>query len=125
MFGAGGLLATQVFDVHGGQAAIVASVFGIAGAGIAGGLFAWLRRSESEEPFALGDLVGNSAYVSVGIPAGRYGSVMVHVEGQAHEFAATSSVEVPAGVTVRVTGVAGTGLMVMPADQAPPAADPQ
>jgi membrane protein implicated in regulation of membrane protease activity len=81
-------------------------------AALAGGLFAWLRRSESEEPFSLRDLVGDSGFVSVGIPAGRYGSVMVHAEGQAHEFAATSSVEIPAGVAVRIVGVAGTGLVV-------------
>jgi membrane protein implicated in regulation of membrane protease activity len=122
MFGAGGLLATQVFDVHGGQAAIIATVFGVAGAGLAGGLFAWLRRSESEEPFSLSDLVGDSGYVSVAIPAGRLGSVMVKAEGQSHEFAATSSVEVPAGATVRITGVGGTGLIVEPLNRTDPAA---
>lgn len=121
MFGAGGLVATQVFDLHGGQAAIVAAISGVAGAALAGGVFAWLRRSESEEPFSLGDLVGASGHVSVGIPAGRYGSVLVHAEGQAHEFAATSGAEVPAGTTVRITGVAGTGLIVEPATPATPA----
>jgi len=119
MFGAGGLLATQVLDVHGGQAAVFAAISGIVGATLAGGLFAWLKRSESEEPFSLKDLVGDTAYVSVGIPAGRYGSVLVHAEGQTHEFAATSTVEVPASVTVRVTGVAGTGLIVEPVDPVP------
>jgi membrane protein implicated in regulation of membrane protease activity len=122
MFGAGGLLATQVFDIHGGQAAVVAAVFGVAGAALAGGLFSWLRRSESEEPFSLQDLVGDVAYVSVGIPAGRYGSVLVKAEGQTHEFAATSSVEVAAGTSVRITAVAGTGFMVEPAGQAGEAA---
>jgi membrane protein implicated in regulation of membrane protease activity len=114
MFGAGGLLSTQVFDIHDGQAALVATVFGVAGAGMAGGLFAWLRRSESAEPFSLHDLVGESAYVAVSIPAGRYGSVLVHAEGQSHEFAATASSEVPAGTTVQIVGVAGTGLIVTP-----------
>lgn len=117
MFGAGGLLATQVLDIHGGQAALIAAISGVIGAALAGGLFAWLKRSESEEPFSLKDLVGGSAYVSVGIPAGRYGSVLVHAEGQTHEFAATSTVEVPSGATVRVTGVAGTGLIVERVDQ--------
>ena len=125
MFGAGGLLATQVFNIHGGQAALVASVFGIVGAGLAGGLFAWLRRSESAEPFSLKDLVGESAYVSVGIPAGRYGTVMVHAEGQAHEFAATSGAEVPSGSTVQVVGVAGTGLIVEAAQPAQPTPPPE
>ncbi len=114
MFGAGGLLATQVFDIHDGQAALVATVFGVVGAGIAGGLFAWLRRSESGEPFSLHDLVGDTAFVQVSIPAGRHGSVLVHAEGQSHEFAATASSEVAAGTTVRIVGVAGTGLIVAP-----------
>ena len=97
-------------------------MFGIVGAGLAGGLFAWLRRSESAEPFSLKDLVGESAYVSVAIPAGRYGTVLVHAEGQTHEFAATSGAEVPSGSTVQVVGVAGTGLIVEAAQPAQPAA---
>ncbi|MBA3236174.1 MAG: hypothetical protein H0T59_09320 [Chloroflexi bacterium] len=36
MFGVGGLFATQVLDVHAGQAAVVGSVFGVAGMGIGG-----------------------------------------------------------------------------------------
>ena len=47
MFGVGGLFATQVLDVHGGQAAIVGAVFGLAGMGIAYGLFSVLRRAEA------------------------------------------------------------------------------
>lgn len=123
MFGAGGLLSTQVFDIHDGEAALVATVFGVAGAGVAGGLFAWLRRSESAEPFSLHDLVGETAYVAVAIPAGRHGSVMVHAEGQSHEFAATASSEVPAGTTVRIVGVAGTGLIVTLEPAATPTGD--
>ena len=69
MFGAGGLFATQVLDLHGGQAAIVGVVAGVAGAALAGGLFGILKRSESGEPFKLADLVGDSVYVSVAIPA--------------------------------------------------------
>jgi hypothetical protein len=72
MFGAGGLFATQVLDVHGAQAAIIGVVAGIGGAALAGGLFGVLRRSESEEPFTLADLVGSTAYVAVGVPAGRW-----------------------------------------------------
>ena len=47
MFGAGGLFATQVLDVHGAQAAIIGVVSGIGGAALAGGLFGVLKRSES------------------------------------------------------------------------------
>jgi membrane protein implicated in regulation of membrane protease activity len=112
MFGAGGLFATQVLDLHGAQAAIVGVASGVAGAAFAGVLFSLLKRSESEEPFKIGDLVGGEAFVSVAIPANRYGSVLVKAEGQTHEFAATSERDIPAGRTVRVTGVAGTAVIV-------------
>jgi membrane-bound ClpP family serine protease len=112
MFGAGGLFATQVLDVHGAQAAIIGVVAGIGGAALAGGLFSVLRRSESEEPFTLADLVGSTAYVAVGVPAGRYGSVIVKAEGQTHEFSATADADIAAGRTVEIVGVAGTGLIV-------------
>jgi membrane protein implicated in regulation of membrane protease activity len=112
MFGAGGLFATQVLDVHGGQAALVGAVAGIGGAALAGGLFNALKRTESAEPFSIADLVGEDAYVSVAIPGGRYGSVLVKAEGQTHEFSATAHHDIDAGTTVRITGVAGTGVIV-------------
>lgn len=120
MFGVGGMFATQVLDLHGGQAAIVGTVFGLAGMGIAYGLFSVLRRSEAPEPFSLDDLIGDTAFVSVGIPVGRYGSVLVKKEGQTHEYSATSRAEIAAGSNVRVIGVAGNGLIVEAiADAAP------
>ncbi len=112
MFGAGGLFATQVMDVHGGQAAIVGVIAGLGGAGVAGALFGLLRRSESEEPFNLADLVGGTAYVSVAIPANRFGSVLVKAEGQTHEFAATADSDVAAGRTVSIVGIAGNAVIV-------------
>ena len=45
MFGAGGLFATQVLDVHGAQAAIVGVVSGIGGAALAGRP---VRRAQAE-----------------------------------------------------------------------------
>jgi membrane protein implicated in regulation of membrane protease activity len=112
MFGAGGLFATQVLDVHGAQAALVGVVAGIGGAALAGGLFSVLKRSESGEPFGLSDLVGDEAYVSVSIPAGRYGTVLIKKEGQTHEFGATSDADIAAGRTVLVSGIAGNNLIV-------------
>ena len=112
MFGVGGLFATQVLDVHGGQAAIWGAGFGLVGMGIAYGIFSALRRAEAPEPFSTKDLVGDDAYVQVAIPAGHYGSVLVKAEGQTHEFSATSSNDIPAGSVVKVTGVAGAGLIV-------------
>jgi membrane protein implicated in regulation of membrane protease activity len=112
MFGVGGLFATQVLDVHGGQAAIAGTGFGVVGMGVAYLLFGVLRRAEAPEPFSTRDLVGDDAFVAVGIPAGRFGSVLVKKEGQTHEFSATASTDVAAGTTVRVIGVAGAGLIV-------------
>jgi membrane protein implicated in regulation of membrane protease activity len=114
MFGVGGLFATQVLDVHGGQAALVGTLFGLAGMGIAYAIFSALRRAEAPEPFSTGDLIGSEAYVQVGIPAGHYGSVLVKAEGQTHEFSATSGNDIPVGSVVEVTGVAGSGLIVAP-----------
>jgi membrane protein implicated in regulation of membrane protease activity len=112
MFGVGGLFATQVLDVHGGQAALVGTAFGLAGMGLAYGMFSVLQRAEAPEPFSMHDLIGDTAFVSVGIPAGRYGSVLVKKEGQTHEYSATATTDVATGTTVRVTGVAGNGLIV-------------
>jgi membrane protein implicated in regulation of membrane protease activity len=112
MFGVGGLFATQVLGVHGGQAAIWGAGFGVVGLAIAYAIFSALRRAEAGEPFSTRDLVGHDAYVQVGIPAGRHGSVLVKAEGQTHEFSATASTDIAAGTIARVTGVAGAGLIV-------------
>jgi membrane protein implicated in regulation of membrane protease activity len=112
MFGVGGLFATQVLDVHSGQAAVVGAGFGLAGMAIAFGLFSVLQRAEAAEPFSMSDLVGDTAFVSVGIVAGHYGSVLVKKEGQTHEYSATAATDVAAGTTARVIGVAGNGLIV-------------
>jgi membrane protein implicated in regulation of membrane protease activity len=122
MFGVGGLFATQVLDVHGGQAALVGSVFGLAGMAIAYGIFSALRRAEAPEPFSTSDLIGTDAFVQVAIPAGHYGSVLVKAEGQTHEFSATASTDIPVGAIARVTGVAGAGLIVESTPPAAPAA---
>jgi membrane protein implicated in regulation of membrane protease activity len=114
MFGVGGIFAGQVLKLEGGQAALVGVVFGLVGLGTAYLLFGTLKRAESPAPFSTRDLVGRDAYVQVGIPAGRYGSVLVKAEGQTHEFSATASVDVAAGTVARVSGVAGSGLIVEP-----------
>lgn len=124
MFGVGGLFATQVLDLHGAQAAIVGVVFGGVGAAVAFLLFGFLSRSEAPNPFSTSDLVGQDAYVSVSIPAGRWGSVYVKAEGQNHEFSATAAEEIPTGSPVRVTGVAGSGLVVAPRPPAAPTPGP-
>lgn len=125
MFGVGGLFATQILDVHGGQAALVGTIFGLAGVAIAWALFTVLQRAQTDEPFSISDLIGDDAYVAVGIPAGRYGSVLVKKEGQTHEYSATSSTDIASGVTARVSGIAGSGLIVEPhAPPTPPVSAP-
>ena len=121
MFGAGGLVATQVLDIHGAQAAIIGVISGIGGAALAAGLFSVLNRSESGEPFSIADLVGDEVYVSVAVPAGRYGTVLAKKEGMTHEFTATAAADIASGRTVRVIGTAGTGLIVTDEHAAPAA----
>ncbi len=120
MFGVGGLFATEILDLHGGQAALVGTIFGLVGMGIAWVLFSLLRRAQADEPFSTSDLIGDDAYVAVSIPAGRYGSVLVKKEGQTHEFSATSNIDIASGTTARVAGIAGSGLIVEPRTSAPP-----
>ena len=114
MFGVGGLFATQILDLYGGQAALIGTIFGLIGMAIAWALFTLLQRAQADEPFSIVDLVGDDAYVAVGIPAGRYGSVLVKKEGQTHEYSATSSTDIASGVTARISGIAGSGLIVEP-----------
>jgi membrane protein implicated in regulation of membrane protease activity len=114
MFGVGGLFATQLLDVHGGQAALIGTGFGGVGFAIVYLMFSVFRRAEGDAPFALDDLVGRSASVAVAIPAGRFGSVYVKAEGQTHEFSATAPNDLATGTPVVVTGVAGNGLVVAP-----------
>jgi membrane protein implicated in regulation of membrane protease activity len=114
MFGVGGLFATQVLSLHAGPAAIVGTVGGVIGFLIVFVMFTLLRRSEGANPFSTSSLVGRQASVSVGIPAGRFGSVLVKAEGQTHELSATASVDIPPGSAVTVVGTAGIGLVVEP-----------
>jgi membrane protein implicated in regulation of membrane protease activity len=113
-FGVGGLFATQVLDIHGSQAGLIGAIGGMIGFAIVFVMFNVLRRSEGANPFSTSKLVGRQASVAVGIPAGRFGSVLVKAEGQTHELSATASVDIPAGSAVTVVGTAGVGLVVEP-----------
>jgi membrane protein implicated in regulation of membrane protease activity len=129
MFGVGGIFATQVMNLHGGQAALVGVAFGGVGYAVAFLLFRALRRAEGTRPFGMPDLVGRDGSVSVEIPAGRLGTVYVRAEGQTHEISATASEQIAAGTAVRVVGVSGMNLVVArlpspePATAAPATAD--
>jgi membrane protein implicated in regulation of membrane protease activity len=116
MFGVGGLFATQILDVHGAQAAVVGAISGAFGFGVVFALFSVFRRSESPPPFSHEDLVGSTASVAVGIPAGRFGSVYIRAEGQTREITATSPVDLAPGTPVTITATAGAGLVVAPTE---------
>jgi membrane protein implicated in regulation of membrane protease activity len=112
MFGIGGLFGTQVLELNSGMASIVGVGFGTVGAALAWAMFRFLRNSVSPPPFSQQDLVGTDAYVTVAIPKTAWGTISLEVEGQMHEFRATSSVDIPRGQVVRISDVAGTGLIV-------------
>ena len=124
MFGVGGIFATQVMALHGGQAALVGVAFGVVGYVVAFALFRALRRAEGDRPFSVGDLVGRLGSVSVAIPAGRLGTVYVRAEGQNHEISATAAEDIPQGTAVKVVGTAGMGLVVERMAPQPIAANP-
>jgi membrane protein implicated in regulation of membrane protease activity len=114
MFGIGGLIGTQIFKLDTGAASLLGGVAGALGFGLVFGMFSVLRRSEGAEAFSLLDLVGQTGRVNVAIPARRYGSVFVSYAGASHNLTATSDVDVAPGSSVKVTGVAGTNVIVEP-----------
>ena len=64
------------------------------------------------ESFSLQDMVGSTGRVSVGIPASRFGTVLISFAGASHNMTATADTEIPAGREVKVVAVAGTNLVV-------------
>lgn len=114
MFGVGGLIGTEALGLSSGPASLVGAVSGALGAGVVYGLFSILRRAEAPDAFSLHDLVGRNARVTVGIPAGRNGSVLVSHAGASMEQTATATIDISAGTTVMVTDVVGGTLIVRP-----------
>ncbi len=112
MFGVGGLLGTQLFGMSAGMASVVGLVFGLIGAGLVWSMFTLLRRAEAPPQFSLDELVGQRGRVSVAIPAGRSGAVLISYGGSTHDVMATADVEIKQGAQVTVTDVAGTTLVV-------------
>src|SRR3981081_650052 len=88
------------------------SVTGRVGASVAFVAFKVLRQAESTDSFSLEDMVGSTGRVSVGIPANRFGTVLISFAGSSHNLTATADAEIPSGRAVKVVGVAGTNLVV-------------
>ncbi len=112
MFGVGGLFGTQVFNLGAGMASIVGLIFGVVGAGVVWAMFGLLRRAEAPPQFSLAELVGQRGRVSVSIPGGRAGSVLLSYAGSTHDLSATADQDISAGTVVTVTDVAGSTLIV-------------
>lgn len=112
MFGVGGLFGLHSLSLGPGGATLVGSAAGLVGAGVVFGAFKVLAQAESTESFSLQDMVGSTGRVSVGIPANRYGSVLISFAGASHNMAATADEEIPAGRVVKVVAIAGTNLVV-------------
>ena len=112
--GIGGLFGTQVLGLTGAQASIVGVGFGGAGGALAWIMFRFLYSSETESPYSQEDLIGRDAYVLVSIPRTAWGTISLEVEGTTQQFRATASEDIERGVMVRIKGVAGNGLIVVP-----------
>ncbi len=124
MFGVGGLFGTQVLDLSAGMASVVGVIAGIGGGFLAWAMFRFLYSSETGPPFSQEDLIGRDAYVSVAIPGTAWGTISMEVEGTTQEFRATASTDIARGQVVRISGVAGNGLIVEPAAASAPAEAP-
>jgi membrane-bound ClpP family serine protease len=90
----------------------VGVVAGLIGSGVVFGAFKALRQAESTETFSLQDMIGSTGRVSVGIPANRFGTVLISFAGATHNLTATADVEIPAGHEVKVVAIAGANLVV-------------
>jgi membrane-bound ClpP family serine protease len=112
MFGVGGLLGLHSLGMGPGGASLVGVVAGALGAGVVVGAFRVLGAAQSTEAFSLQDMIGSTGRVSVGIPASRFGTVLISFAGASHNMTATADVDIPAGRVVKVVAVAGTNLVV-------------
>jgi membrane protein implicated in regulation of membrane protease activity len=112
MFGIGGLFGLHSLALGPGPSTLVGGAAGIAGAAVVFGAFKVLGAAQSTETFSLQDMVGSTGRVSVGIPANRYGSVLISFAGASHSMGATADTEIPAGRVVKVVGIAGNNLVV-------------
>src|SRR6267378_1568470 len=114
MFGVGGL-----FGIHGigagvGAATLAGIVAGILGSVVVFAAFKVLKQAESSDTFSLEEMIGSTGRVSVGIPANRFGTVLISFAGGSHNLTATADAEIPPGRAVKVVGVAGSNIVVAP-----------
>jgi membrane-bound ClpP family serine protease len=112
MFGIGGLFGLHGIGAGVGVATLIGVVAGLLGSGVVFAAFKVLKQAESSDTFSLEEMVGSTGRVSVGIPANRFGTVLISFAGSSHNLTATADAEIPSGRAVKVVGVAGTNLVV-------------
>ena len=112
MFGVGGLFGLHSLGQGPGIASLTGAIAGALGSVVVFAAFKVLRQAESSDTFSLQDMVGTTGRVSVGIPANRFGTVLISFAGASHNMTATADAEIPAGRQVKVVAVAGTNLVV-------------
>jgi membrane-bound ClpP family serine protease len=95
-------------------ATLTGIVAGALGSGVVFGAFKVLKQAESSDTFRLEEMIGSTGRVSVGIPANRFGTVLISFAGGSHNLTATADAEIPPGRTVKVVGVAGSNIIVAP-----------
>jgi membrane-bound ClpP family serine protease len=93
-------------------ATLAGVVAGLLGSAVVFAAFKVLKQAESSDTFSLEEMVGSTGRVSVGIPANRFGTVLISFAGASHNLTATADAEIPSGRAVKVVGVAGTNLVV-------------
>src|SRR5256712_11057721 len=112
MFGVGGLFGLHRLGANPGVATLVGAVAGLVGSGVVFAAFKVLRQAESTDSFSLEEMARSTGRVSVGIPANRFGTVLISFAGASHNMTATADYEIPAGRVVKVVSVAGGNLVV-------------
>ena len=114
MFGVGGLFGLHGLGAGVGVATLAGIIAGILGSVVVFAAFKILKQAESSDTFSLEEMIGSTGRVSVGIPANRFGTVLISFAGGSHNLTATADAEIPPGRTVKVVGVAGSNIIVAP-----------
>jgi membrane-bound ClpP family serine protease len=114
MFGIGGLFGLHSLGLSTAFSTLIALLTGSLGGGVVLIAFKALHSAEGSSTFSLQEMVGATAYVSVGILANHYGTVLISFAGSSHSLGATADVAIPSGKSVKVIGVAGNNLVVTP-----------
>ena len=114
-FGVGGVVG-RYYDLSHPAASGVGVFAGIVMAGVVYQFGRLLHSQQASSEIRMATLVGRTGEVSVGIPAGGVGQVVLSVGGERSEHIARAAGPgaLPRGAEVVVTGLRGDGLVVAP-----------